>query len=645
MCLSKLFLINKQRIKRYRYSFKILNLFKPYNVMKKSVKLSQWALILFMALAFYTCKKAESPNPTLQGPPTQSQSVQNPYTPPAIAFKTQVMGFVYNENGQPVQGVKVSGGGQTAITDNYGAFLFNNAAFTGDFCYIKAEKNGYFIGSNTVHGEAGQELLTEITMQAQGNIVVYPSGEAKEIVLSNGSVVSFPANAIKKADGSLYNGNVHVAVATIHPDDKNFLRLIPVGDLRAYTLAGENVQLYSFGMLNVELFDDAGNKLQLTEGKAATLTFPISPTQIAEATATMPLWFFDEEKGVWIEDGMAYKKGSTYVGNVKHFTPFNIDRPENRARIKAKIINCYGTPLANAAVKIGQGSYHTNSFGEFTGLTFANTPFEIEYYDKDVKGYTVIHKLAGAEGNNALTNLGIIRAESVCETTIITKVVDCAGKPFTGYAIISSPNLVGSITTPVIGGELNITSSAIAANNIEISLYSPNTQAIVVRQVLIAQKTVNNIDKIVVCPENVGANKIGFSFSYTDGQITKKFEIKKPNMAVASYSPSKNVTTVTFVSDNTPADNISISFSGKLQGSFENTDTKKPAVNMDLKSLALGVKSYTDKVTVTAYGNVGEEIKGTFTGRYLFSDNRMLVPKAMMITQGNFTAVRLPDVQ
>ncbi len=614
--------------------------------MKNTVRLPQWAFILFMAMAFFTCKKAESPNPTLAGPPSiTQQQVQNPYTPPALTFKTQVMGFVYNEEGKPMQGVKVSGGGETTITDNYGVFLLSNAAFTGDFCYIKAEKNGYFIGSNTVHGQAGQELLTEITMQAQDNIVVYPSGEAKEIVLSNGSVVSFPANAIKKAEGSLYNGNVHVAVATIHPDDKNFLRLIPGGDLRAYTLAGENVQLYSFGMLNVELFDDAGNKLQLASGKEATLTFPISPTQIAAATATMPLWYFDEEKGVWIEDGMAYKKGNTYVGNVKHFTPFNIDRPEVRARVKAKIINCYGTPLANAALKIDQRRYFTNSFGEFTGLTFANAPFEIEYYDKDAKGYTVIHKSAGAKGNNALTDLGVLRAGSVCETTIITKVVDCAGELFTGYAIISSPDFVGTITTPIIGGELNITSSAITANNIEISLYSPNTQAIVVRQVLIAQKAVNNIDKIVVCPENVGANKIGFSFTYTDGQTTKTFEVKKPDMAVASYSISQNLTTITFISNTTPADNISIRFSGKLQGSFDNIDTKKPAVTMDLKSQGLSVKSYTDNVSVTAYGEVGQEIKGTFTGRYLFSDNRLIVPKAMMITQGNFTAVRLPDTQ
>lgn len=614
--------------------------------MKNSVKLSQWVLILIMAMSFYTCKKAESPNPTLSGPPaTTEQKVANPYSPPAITFKTQVMGFVADVNGQPIQGAKVSANGQTATTDNYGVFVLDNAPFTGDFCYVKVEKQGYFIGSNTVHGEAGQKLFTEITMQAQDNIVVFPSGEGKDIVLNNGAAVKFPANAIKKADGSLYNGNVHVAVATIHPDDKNFSSLVPGGDLRAYTLAGENIQLYSFGMLNVELFDDAGNKLQLTEGKEATLTFPISNTQIAEATATIPLWYFDEDKGVWIEEGIAYKKGNNYVGNVKHFTPHNVDRPENRARISGRIVDCYGEPVGYTSFRAGQSRFSTNSKGEFTNvLVFANEPFELEYYNRNNYSYTAIKKYDGFKGYESKNDLGEIKFEKNCAAVLKAKVTDCVGKPFTGYAIIKAQNVAGAQPIPVVAGEFN-TAGKYLSGYIEISFYSPSTQAIIVNSYAVVEGTINDFGTIRVCPENVGANKVGFSFTYTDGQTSTAYEIKNPGLAMATYSSSKDMTTVTFISPTSPADNISISFRGRMQGSFENSDTKNPAINMDLVSQGLKVKSYTDKINVTTYGDVGQEIKGSFTGRYLFTDNRWTVPKGMMITQGNFTAVRLPDVQ
>ncbi len=612
--------------------------------MKNTVRLSQWALIILMAMAFYTCKKAESPNPTLSGPPSiQQPQVQNPYTPPAITFKAQVMGFVADINGQPVQGANVTANGQSTTTDNFGVFILDNAPFTGDFCYIKVEKQGYFIGSNTVHGEAGAKLLTEITLQPKNDVFTYAASDAKEIALSNGSKINFPANAVKKADGSTYTGNVHVAIAPIHPDDKNFSKLIPGGDLRAYTLTGENVKLYSLGMLNVELYDDAGNKLQLADGKEATLTFPISASQLNEASATIPLWYFDEDKGVWIEEGQAIKQGNTYVGTVKHFTPWNCDKPYNSGGLKGQLMDCFGQPIIRRDIIVGQDRCYTDSRGYFRATVTGGEALAIKVFNKEKNEFVVIKNIPEGAPAGKETDIGVIEDVSSCSKAI-AKVTDCSNKPFSGYAIFSDNGNLNGAIVPVINGDFAI-SNKLNSGKVEIVFYSPHTQALFEHTTDIVSAPVVNLGTIRVCPENAGANKVGFSFTYTDGEITKTYEIKKPDLAIASYSTSKNLTTVTFLSSTSPADNISISFNGKLQGSFGNTDTKKPAVNMDLKSQALGVKSYTDNVSVTAYGDVGQEIKGTFKGRYLFSDNKWIVPKAMMITQGNFTAVRLPDVQ
>jgi len=65
--------------------------------------------------------------------------------------------------------------------------------------------------------------------------------------------------------------------------------------------------------------------LQLATGKNATVTFPIATATQSTAPATIPLWFFDETKGMWIEQGSATKTGNTYVGTVSHFTWWNCD--------------------------------------------------------------------------------------------------------------------------------------------------------------------------------------------------------------------------------------------------------------------------------------------------------------------------------
>lgn len=611
--------------------------------MNTSVKLPHWLLLLSIALAFASCKKAESPNPTLSGPSSENKEVVNPYSPPAITFKNQIIGFVYDESGKPIQGAKVLGGNQTVITDNYGVFILNEAAFTGDFCYIKAEKNGYFFGSNTVYAQAGQKATTEITMQAKANQVAFAAAQGKEISLSNGSVVNFPANAVKTADGKPFTGNVNVAVGTIHPDDVNFNKLIPGGDLRAYTQAGENVQLFSFGMLNVEMYDDAGNKLQLAEGKEATLTFPIAASQMAQAQNTIPLWYFDEDKGVWIEDGIAYKKGNTYVGNVKHFTPWNIDKPENRARIKARILDCYNKPLANTTLRIGQRICKTNNNGEFNGLAFAGQDFDIEYFNKETKTYIKIFHAKGAPGNETVTDLGTLLLNDLCKTLVFAQVIDCNSKPFTGYAIVSGPGITDAVVEPIVGGSLSL-SGSYASGKMQISFYSPNTNAIVVQDFFVTGKEANELSKIIVCPENTGVNQVGFQFSYTDGEKSYTHQIKNTKLAVAFYSVSKNQTSVIFIDKDNPNDSLVLNFEGKQEGVFNNTDPKKPHVTMHLGSKGLTAKSYADNIAITQMGGYGQEVKGTFKGRYVFIDNPYTIPKAIIISDGYFSAVRLPDV-
>ncbi len=81
----------------------------------------------------------------------------------------------------------------------------------------------------------------------------------------------------------------------------------------------------SFGMMAVVLESTSGEKLQIAKDKSAKLTIPIPSSIQSSAPASISLWYVDEQTGLWKEEGTATKNGTSYVGDVKHFSFWNAD--------------------------------------------------------------------------------------------------------------------------------------------------------------------------------------------------------------------------------------------------------------------------------------------------------------------------------
>jgi hypothetical protein len=80
---------------------------------------------------------------------------------------------------------------------------------------------------------------------------------------------------------------VNVYATYLDPTDSTLPLHMP-GDLRGINTANLETGLQSFGMMGVELQDDAGNPLQIAAGQTATITMTIPASLLASAPATIP---------------------------------------------------------------------------------------------------------------------------------------------------------------------------------------------------------------------------------------------------------------------------------------------------------------------------------------------------------------------
>ena len=273
----------------------------------------------------------------------------------------QVVGFIFDPSGTPVNGVTVtSSNGQSATTDISGGFIF---AATGGFQKVTASKSGYFNNFKmiTVDGitnvnitllvESGTGSSVSLTGLTSGAVTGTGTGRA-----SNNAEVEFPVNAI--VDGS----NNPVASATmkignILVSDTASTDIFPgyfLGDV-----SGSNDPIESYGYINVSVEDGSGNPLSLNPAIGATVRMPVNPDPVGENT--IATWKLNETTGIWEQGSNATRVGATNVFefNVTSFSWWNIDKPLTTTCSLTVTVyaNTAGTIRANGVdVTVGVGS-------------------------------------------------------------------------------------------------------------------------------------------------------------------------------------------------------------------------------------------------------------------------------------------------
>jgi hypothetical protein len=371
-------------------------------------------------------------------------STGNEQVPDLVSkVNSSVSGFVTDENNIAASGAIVKAGTVTVTTDEYGYFEIKNVQVVKNAAVVTVTKAGYFNGIKTYIAVEGKSAFFRIKLLPKTNAGSIDGNSGGNVSLSNGLNITLPASAVVNATSNApYSGTVNVAAKWIDPTSAE-LKLMMPGDLRGIDDAGGLKSLTTYGMMAVELTGAGGEPLQIATGKKATLTFPLPASIVASAPASIPLWYFDEEKGLWKQEGSATKTGNSYIGEVSHFSFWNCDYPNTYIQFDCTIKDINGQPIPFAVVRITEESNPinsrsgwTDSSGYVAGAIPDNANLLFEVFN-DHNCITPVYSQNFNTGSNNIS-LGTISINNTTKLASVNgSITNCAGSPVTnGYVVL-----------------------------------------------------------------------------------------------------------------------------------------------------------------------------------------------------------------
>jgi hypothetical protein len=352
---------------------------------------------------------------------------------PVIKIEASFNGQVIDYNEEPLAAVTISLGQESTQTDDNGYFELSGLA-NQNGAFIKATKSGYWEAYGNVLPSKDGTAFVKFKLKERTVSGIINTGQDQIVSLDNDSEISFKANSIVDKNGQSYSGNVNVYAEYIDPTAADFSLQMP-GDLNAITLETEERILLSYGMLNVELESDSGQELNVNQPTG--LKFNVPESLGSTAPQELPLWYYDDQTGLWMEEGSAILVNGYYEGEVSHFTLWNCDVPMPHVLLTGNV--AARGPLANTQIYVtwveeGQTlSTFADENGDFSGKVPANAILVVKMFDD-------CNNLIYEEEIGPLTEdffLQIIIDPEVIDVFTVSGTLLCEGSPVSeGYVVI-----------------------------------------------------------------------------------------------------------------------------------------------------------------------------------------------------------------
>lgn len=349
--------------------------------------------LLMMLMTFASCSKIQDLLNEGDDDDDDSGGINPPELVEGRMEDIALSGIVRDASGTPIEGVSIVSGSSAATTNTDGFFEFDQiqvVSVQNDRSVVRFSKAGYFdvVRSMDADDDDADGASWEVVMCKKENndftsIKTY-SSSSDQTLQAGGMKIEMPQDGYKvDGTGAGYTGKVKSEMVYLDPNNERFSEMMPGGDLAAVRSDNSSAQLVSYGMTDLNMYAENGDKLQLKDGNKAKLTFPIPAGMGENPPASIPLWSFNEKTGLWEEEGSAALQGNVYVGEVSHFSWVNLDYPEKQGTVYGYVKDDTGKVLPGVRLSIGQllASTVSKSDGYYSHEVPANTDFSITVKD------------------------------------------------------------------------------------------------------------------------------------------------------------------------------------------------------------------------------------------------------------------------
>jgi hypothetical protein len=568
---------------------------------------------LFLSLFFYHCRENQD-------------IIQDDNERPTL-ISSGVIGRVIDPSGSPLENVEVSFDQTVVQTDKDGVFILKDQLMNKQGAHIKFRKSGFYVVYRTVVPVKGQVVRLETQLIRRSLTQTIQSAQGGPVETNGNASVVFQANSFLDAQSQPYSGNVRVFSYYMDPLADQTLLEMP-GNLTGRDEDGKFVILRTMGMLKVELEDENGNPLKLNPDHPAEMKVPIPASLQSKAEENIPLWYFDQLKGTWIEEGKAKKNGNYYVGAASHFTFWNWDFPFTPVQLKFRLVDASGKPVSNLPFDIrdlsnwGHGGGATNDDGTFEAMIPANGNFEM----REVQCNSILKNF---QTLNADLDLGDLVVPDVLKTfNLSLKAVDCNGQAVSnGYLSLIHSNGNEIDYFPLNNdGSLNLNLSYCSGTAYEAKIVDAvNLKERSDIEFDVSNQTLVDLGELRICDELENYLKIKY--------LGNEYLLDARRTSDSTSNPLKKLDIYSFGYD---------SLWVLIQIDDMNQPNGKPSYfSLDgLNSVYLNCFSNCDNVSyhITHLGPVGGRIRGTFTGSLL--NQRPSGPQGMIQFDGEFSVKR-----
>jgi len=376
----------------------------------------------------------------------------------------------------------------------------------------------------------------------------------------------------------------------------------------------------------VELQGEAGEPLNLLEGYTATISMPVPDFLQGNAPQEVPNWSYNEEYGMWVEEGVSRLQGDAYVGEVSHFSYWNHDFKDPLISFSAVLQDEAGNPLGNYRVIIRRPGTNLNGFGttaedgSIAGLIPQDYDLLLEVMGNC--GEVLYSENIGPFSGDV--DLGVISVpDGLLNAINLTgTLVDCEGNPLPGG--ILRYELGNHVRYEYLDEASFDFSFSTCEDNPALTVIGINGNDLVQSEAVTVQATspTTDLGSISVCEESledyIQVTVDGESALYIGGGVY-------PDSIGGSF----------IYHWTQGGANVSINFAGETAGDYSGDDNY--VISITDQSQGWNLSGNFENFEVTAFGTFGEPVIGTFSGTLT---NNLAQPPEQVSVSGDFNLKR-----